>query len=456
MSVSFDMVGPSDDAAALAARVERLRSSLEWAREAIPAGIREELVAAIDRCDERLRLGIDFTVVALAGGTGSGKSSLFNAITGGSFAVAGAARPTTSEVSAAVWGPDPAEPLLDWLEIGRGHRHHLAQTELDDDFTRLRGLVLLDLPDHDSVDPANRALVDRIAPRVDLLLWVMDPQKYADDAIHTQYLESAAETGHPSLVVLNHVDRLSTEDAWEVVRDLQRLLSLDGLHEVPVLPASARTGQGVDVLRAELEGAVQARTVAADAVASDLVDAGRTLERALSRDAEPVLPDVRELVDSLAAAAGVDARAEAVGAVVAGRSHAIPDLPPMRVEVAERERLDWVDAASEGLPVTWRIVIAEAVAPGPRLAEEITSALATVGWPSAEKHPTWWGRRAAASRASQATREAGREAIARVVAPLLVEPTELIHQAYRNLDELTVYARAQKPVSPGADAPASA
>ena len=69
---------------------------MDWASEAIEPAVRADVMATIERCESRLALGVDHTVVALAGGTGSGKSSLFNALTGTQFAVPGVARPTTS------------------------------------------------------------------------------------------------------------------------------------------------------------------------------------------------------------------------------------------------------------------------------------------------------------------------------------------------------------------------
>ena len=466
MTVTFDHLAPRDETSVLRDRVERLRSSLRWARAAIPTDVRDDLEATIDRCEERLRLGIHWTVVALAGGTGSGKSTLFNALAGVSFAVAGVARPTTAEVSAAVWGSDPASSLLDWLDVAPQRRLLRSQAPDAAADPALGGLILLDLPDHDSVNAHNREVVDRMIPMVDLLLWVVDPQKYADHAIHDGYLRVASDHGQPSLVVLNHVDRLTTEDGWNVARDLQRLLAEDGMHSVPVMPVSARTGQGVDVLRAELEGAVEARSVAADAVAADLVQAGRVLERALARDAEPVLPDVAELVAALTAAAGVDARAQAASLVVAGKAQHVPEPATLGREVVERERLDWVDAASEGLPVTWRTVIDDAVAPADLLTERIGQALAAVTWEVPVRAGGFLRRGAKGAAFARAMVEQGRAAVREAIAPLVVAPTQLIHQAYRNLDELTVLARSEAPadmararddarvaVAPTADAP---
>ena len=60
------------------------------------------------RAGERLRLGGDHTIVALVGATGSGKSSLFNALSGMEIADVGARRPLTSLPMACVWGADGA------------------------------------------------------------------------------------------------------------------------------------------------------------------------------------------------------------------------------------------------------------------------------------------------------------------------------------------------------------
>lgn len=433
MSLSFQHLAPRDETTPLRERVARLRSSMEWASVAIEPGVRDVVMATIARCEGRLALGVDHTVVALAGGTGSGKSSLFNAVAGQEFAVPGVARPTTSDISAVSWG-EPATALLDWLEVGDDRRLALeGGGEFD-------GVVLLDLPDHDSVNSANRDIVNRVVPMSDLLVWVMDPQKYADNALHSAYLQVASTHGQPSLVVLNHVDRLPTEQAWDVVRDLQRLLAVDGMLDVPVMPVSARTGQGVDVLRAELAGAAQARTVASEAVRADLVSAGRALEKALARDADPVLPDVEEMVDALARAAGIDAVATASAAVAAGKTHAVPPVAGVRPEAAERERLDWIDAATEGLPNTWHRVVSDAVASAAVLAEEINAAMEAVEWPTVKRVPGFKGaisRHARATSAAKTVNSLAREAVRSVVVPRVAEPTVLVHQAYRNLDELT-------------------
>ena len=97
---------------------------------------------------------VDHTVVAFFGGTGSGKSSLFNAVTQLDFADVGARRPTTSRAAACTWGDD-AVALLDFLGVNEDRRIRrdslLDATDQDD----LEGLVLLDVPDYDSVTTAH-------------------------------------------------------------------------------------------------------------------------------------------------------------------------------------------------------------------------------------------------------------------------------------------------------------
>ena len=68
------------------------------------------------------------------------------------------------------------------------------------------GVVLLDLPDHDSTEVSHHLEVDRLVQLADLLVWVLDPQKYADAAIHDRYLAPLATHRDVMLVVLNHID----------------------------------------------------------------------------------------------------------------------------------------------------------------------------------------------------------------------------------------------------------
>ena len=228
-----------------------------------------EAEALLRRSGERMRMSASHTVVALAGGTGSGKSSLFNALAGANFSPAGVTRPTTKHSHACVWGMEGAAPLLDWLGVQRRHRYARASA-LDEGEASLTGMLLLDLPDHDSVVTGSAALVDRLVKMADMLVWVLDPLKYADASVHRRYLVPLAGHAAVTTVVLNQVDTLSPDQADDCRSDLRRLLDAEGLTETQVLVTSATTGAGLDELRRVLASAVAVRQAASERITADI------------------------------------------------------------------------------------------------------------------------------------------------------------------------------------------
>ena len=228
-----------------------------------------EAEALLRRSGERMRMSASHTVVALAGGTGSGKSSLFNALAGANFSPAGVTRPTTKHSHACVWGMEGAAPLLDWLGVQRRHRYARASA-LDEGEPSLTGMLLLDLPDHDSVVTGSAALVDRLVKMADMLVWVLDPLKYADASVHRRYLVPLAGHAAVTTVVLNQVDTLSPDQADDCRSDLRRLLDAEGLTETHVLVTSATTGAGLDELRRALARAVAVRQAASERITADI------------------------------------------------------------------------------------------------------------------------------------------------------------------------------------------
>jgi GTP-binding protein EngB required for normal cell division/ABC-type sugar transport system permease subunit len=223
----------------------------------------------LGRAGERLRMSAEHTVVVLAGGTGSGKSSLFNRLASADFSPVGVVRPMTREAYACVWGMEGAGPLLDWLGVADRNRY-ARSSALDAGESSLGGLLLLDLPDHDSVLSGASGSVNRLVSLADLMVWVLDPQKYADAAVHSRYLVPMA--GHSSVisVVLNQADLLTPEQAHDCVEDLQRLLEIEGLHNSRVLVTSAATGAGIDELREVLIGTVSARRASTARISADV------------------------------------------------------------------------------------------------------------------------------------------------------------------------------------------
>jgi len=148
-----------------------------------------------------------------------------------------------------------AGPLLDWLGVAARNRY-ARSSALGEGESTLGGLLLLDLPDHDSVLAGATGSVNRLVSLADLMVWVLDPQKYADAAVHSRYLVPMA--GHSSVIsfVLNQADLLTQQEAGDCVEDLQRLLEVEGLHNSQVLVTSAVTGAGIDRLREVLIGFV--------------------------------------------------------------------------------------------------------------------------------------------------------------------------------------------------------
>jgi energy-coupling factor transporter ATP-binding protein EcfA2 len=238
-------------------------------QDGFDAGLLADAEELLARAGERLRLSSHHTIAVLVGGTGSGKSSLFNQLAGAQFSPAGVLRPVTREPHACVWGMEGAGPLLDWLGI-EPRRRYARSSALAEGERALTGLLLVDLPDHDSVLAGGSAEVNRLVSQADLMVWVLDPQKYADAAVHSRYLVPMA--GHASVIAaaLNQADLLTPEQAEDCVADLRRLLDAEGLHDARVLVTSATSAAGVADLRRALIETVIARQAALRRISADV------------------------------------------------------------------------------------------------------------------------------------------------------------------------------------------
>ncbi|MBB2924927.1 GTPase [Cellulomonas cellasea] len=428
----------------LTAQVEALAEALDAGQGRLPQRVLDDADAVLAHARERAALSGEYTVVALAGATGSGKSSLLNAVAGADLAVPGVRRPTTGKALAAVWpapaGEDPTEApartdaedgaahaLLDWLEVDE--RHEVAGGAASPSGVTT-GLVLLDLPDHDSVETEHRVRAERLYGRVDLLVWVVDPQKYADAALHVRYLRPLA--GHASVVVLvlNHADRLTPDERERCLADLRRLAAEDGLRDVPVLAVSARTGDGVPDLQALLAEAARRREAATERVRADVRRCARELlaacgEAPTNRTAKQARA---ELVSALEEAAAVPTVVAAVRRSAARQARAAtgwpatrwlarfrpdplrrlglgsgrsdeqrPDLartslptpgPAARARAATAVRT-YADAATAGAPDDW-VLAARRRATTDGLPDALDQAVAGTRL-EAERRPVWWG-----------------------------------------------------------------
>jgi hypothetical protein len=180
----------------------------------------------------------------------------------------------------------------------------------------------------------HRLEVDRLVGLVDVLVWVLDPEKYADAAVHDRYLVPLAGHAGVLLVVLNQVDRLDAAAAAACLADLRSLLDREGLEATPLLAVSGRTGTGVAELRGLLAHRVAARRAATDRLTADV----RGTAAALSRHCPPEdagTEDVgrqerEQLVDALSAAAGVPVVTAAVERSTRRAGTAVTGWPVVR------------------------------------------------------------------------------------------------------------------------------
>jgi GTP-binding protein EngB required for normal cell division len=417
---------PGVDADRLLRRIDALDRFTAAAGPHVPADDLGPARAVVERAGGRLALSRDHTVVALAGATGSGKSSLFNALTGAQLSTVGVRRPTTGVAHACLWHTDGTGGLLDWLGIPPDRR--FTRDDARDPEPALTGLVLLDLPDFDSIQAAHRLEVDRLLRLVDLVVWVTDPQKYADRVIHEQYLRTFHRHVDGTVVVLNQADRLSDTDVRRCLDDLSALLDQDGFASIPVFAVSATTDRpGIGELKDTLGAAVSERMAALRRLSVDVdaavADSGRLVGPPAPRELLDRI-DADTIGTALADSAGVPAVTEATENAYRYRARASMGWPPVRwirrirtdplrrlrlapadpgtdasslppAHAARRSVADLVirnlgDQAGQVLPVPWPdAVTAAAHANAATLPDELDQAVVRTDL-GMDRKPLWW------------------------------------------------------------------
>ncbi|KOG29122.1 GTP-binding protein [Streptomyces resistomycificus] len=410
----------------LRSRLDALRELVGLSRTRLDSRTLAEAGRVLDEAASRRRLSGQHTVVAIAGATGSGKSQLFNTLAGVTISETGVRRPTTAAPIACSWS-DGAAGLIDRLGIpGRLRRRPVQSAEAE---AQLRGLVLVDLPDHDSAAVQHREQVDRVLALVDAVIWVVDPEKYADAVLHERYLRPMAGHAEVMFVVLNQIDRLPGEATEQVLDDLRRLLDEDGIAlgeygepGATVLALSALTGDGVGELRESLGQFLAERGAPARRIAADVDAAGWRLRSVYATGQRTGLSeeDRDEFAARLAEAIGATAAGEAAERAWlrnANRACGTPwlrlwrwyqdrlDAPtgrfPARAQVDEeataRQRVEQAvrtlaERASTGLPAPWGQAVREAAVRGAQgLPEALDELAARAGLPPGRPpRPGWW------------------------------------------------------------------
>ncbi len=149
---------------------------------------------------------------------------MFNTLAGRPASRTGVLRPTT-RVAVLLVHPDDREPLLDGTLKGVPLDH----MNLIEDETIEPGLALVDAPDIDSIEHANRNLADRFVEAADLCLFVTTATRYADQ-VPWSVLERIRQRGLPLTFIVNRMPP-DAADRGEVIRDVRRLLVEAGLSD---------------------------------------------------------------------------------------------------------------------------------------------------------------------------------------------------------------------------------
>lgn len=210
-------------------------------------------------------------IVAIAGGTGSGKSSLLNALAGQNIASTSGLRPHTDEPLAWVPAADVAiSSMMTLIGVDTVVEHDGEQS-----------LAVIDLPDLDSVNRDHRSLVEATLPLVDAVIWMFDPVKYHDPSIHREFLAEMTEYEPLFIFVLNKIDRLDEAEAEAVEAHLGGILKLDGFHDPEVLLVAAAPSEGqpigIDELSTSLERVFVDKRSDRVKLVTDILRAGRRL-----------------------------------------------------------------------------------------------------------------------------------------------------------------------------------
>jgi hypothetical protein len=203
-------------------------------------------------------------VVALLGGTGTGKSALINALLGAETVRTGRQRPTTtrptivlrSDITPEMLGIDPASVEL-----------------IVHDLPMLRDLVLVDCPDPDTTEEtpredhsretdSNLARLRKILPHCDVLLVTATQQKYRSARVAEEL--AAAAAGARLVFVQTHADAEDDiRDDWRAVLADQyaagHIFFIDSLSALADAQANRQPrgefAQLLDLLLHELAGA---------------------------------------------------------------------------------------------------------------------------------------------------------------------------------------------------------
>ena len=175
-----------------------------WANQAHAQGwLNSDALHALNTVDTRSPDGL-FTsntrplIVAFMGGTGVGKSALLNRLAGQAIAQSGIERPTSREVTLFYHASIALPTLAEQLPLAK-----IKLAQHDDE--RKKAIIWIDMPDFDSTELANKQQVLSWLPHIDILIYVVSPERYRDEKAWRLLLAEGGK--HAWLFVLNQWDR---------------------------------------------------------------------------------------------------------------------------------------------------------------------------------------------------------------------------------------------------------
>jgi hypothetical protein len=176
-------------------------------------------------------------LVVVGGSTGAGKSLIVNSVVGSEVSRSGVLRPTTRS-PVLVHHPTDTEWFANTTILPELARVTGLVDSMSGDIIReLRlvksdtlpdGIAVLDAPDIDSIDAANRAMAAQLLAAADVWIFVTTAARYAD-AVPWGFLHMARDRGTPLVVVLN---RVPPNAMTEIEPHLSQLLHDNGLVDV--------------------------------------------------------------------------------------------------------------------------------------------------------------------------------------------------------------------------------
>ncbi len=351
---------------------------------------------------------LDAPLLAVIGGsTGSGKSTITNSIARAEVSPSGVLRPTT-RAPVLICHPDDeswflaADVLPDLARVTGDRGDATGATLRIRPIESLRpGLAMIDAPDIDSIEEANRDLATQLLAAADLWLFVTTAVRYAD-AVPWDFLRRARERGTELAVIINRVPPGATA---EIVPHLQGMLVEGELGDVRIFSieqtqldddgqlaepsiAELRTmldglasdaEQRAAIVRSTLQGALasvpeRARTVlaasqrqdeATDALRLAMEETYRVAQSNIERDIaegallrSEVLDRWQELIGTAELMRAVQSRIsrirDRIGGFIRGRTAATTEVQGEITSTLEQILLDHADGAALRVVESWR------------------------------------------------------------------------------------------------------